>query len=187
MRVNYFVDIRYQFRFAWYMTLGAAFTVIVFAGGIGYLATYIQNFKDTMGIEPTAEMQAFMSGSTWLFYAIFIACSALVVIGVILWSIIVSHRVAGPVYAFNRALNDLADGNLDTDLELRNKDEFGFLEDTFVRIRHLLKPEGHGTPPPGSGREKTSMATLTESASASEETSETLEDDKPKMDWKRIA
>jgi methyl-accepting chemotaxis protein len=42
-----------------------------------------------------------------------------------------SHRVVGPVYAFNRHLNWLREGNYTRDLHLRDKDEFQNLANVF--------------------------------------------------------
>lgn len=49
-----------------------------------------------------------------------------------------SHRIAGPVYAFERFINDYIDGN-QKNLKLRKGDEFTQLEDLSVTIMEHLK------------------------------------------------
>ncbi len=51
---------------------------------------------------------------------------------------IISHKIAGPIYAFEKYTNDLMNGK-DREFKLRAKDEFKELEDLAKRIREKLK------------------------------------------------
>jgi methyl-accepting chemotaxis protein len=50
-----------------------------------------------------------------------------------------SHRVVGPIYAFNRHLNWVRDGNYTRDLRLRDKDEFQNLAQVFNTMQATLR------------------------------------------------
>jgi methyl-accepting chemotaxis protein len=53
-------------------------------------------------------------------------------------SIYLSHKVAGPLYRFNKALEDLEKGNFRVRIHLRKFDEGHFLEDRFNQtVEHL--------------------------------------------------
>jgi signal peptidase II len=55
-----------------------------------------------------------------------------------------SHSIAGPIYRFEKVLNELADGNLDVRLKLRKMDEFHEVAEAFNRAMTNLKKR----PPP---------------------------------------
>ena len=59
-------------------------------------------------------------------------CSLLFCVG-----IVVSQRAAGPIYAFERFLNDLFEGK-DRDLKLRTGDDFIHLEALAKKIKKSL-------------------------------------------------
>lgn len=63
-----------------------------------------------------------------------------------------SHRIAGPLYAFEKALKEILDGNTDRQLRLRVSDEFKNLEDLTNKVRErfqdLKDKERSNTPPP---------------------------------------
>lgn len=59
---------------------------------------------------------------------------------------ILSHRTAGPIYAFEKFLEDVLSGK-DRPLKLRAGDEFKHLEDLAERIRsNLIKPDAENPP-----------------------------------------
>lgn len=54
-------------------------------------------------------------------------------------SLFVSHRIAGPVYRFERVCEAVAQGKLDFQIRLREKDEFKELAEAFNRMLTSLK------------------------------------------------
>jgi methyl-accepting chemotaxis protein len=62
----------------------------------------------------------------------------LLILGIWRASIVSSHRLAGPVYAFGRELSKLSEGNLDVHIGLRPEDEFQDIAEQINRgLRHL--------------------------------------------------
>lgn len=51
---------------------------------------------------------------------------------------VISHKIAGPIYAFEKFINDTLDGK-ERDFKLRTKDEFRELEDLAKQIKEKLK------------------------------------------------
>jgi signal peptidase II len=63
-------------------------------------------------------------------------CAGLFVIGKI-----ISHKIAGPLYAFEKFINDTMDGK-NRPFRLRSKDEFKHLEDLALRIQKYMIENG---------------------------------------------
>lgn len=55
------------------------------------------------------------------------------------WSIILSHRICGPIFVMERSLVELAKGRIPTLRPLRKKDEFKDFHATFVRTVNAIK------------------------------------------------
>lgn len=74
----------------------------------------------------------------------------------------ISHRIAGPLYAFERNLREVLHGN-DKPLRLRSGDEFKHLEELTEELRqtiaslrqHIPNPEALGPQDPASSQDKT--------------------------------
>ncbi|MBY0416262.1 MAG: signal peptidase II, partial [Bdellovibrionales bacterium] len=60
-------------------------------------------------------------------------CSCLFIFGKF-----ISHRIAGPLYAFERFLDDLLDGK-HSELKLRTGDEFKHLEEVSIKLQEKLE------------------------------------------------
>ena len=58
--------------------------------------------------------------------------------------IFISHRLAGPIFALTRRLNDLSQGNFNALLSLRKGDEFQDLKDKFNTLVHALQNQVKG-------------------------------------------
>ncbi|MBZ0270518.1 HAMP domain-containing protein [bacterium] len=69
-----------------------------------------------------------------------IAVVVLILILAIVWyGLHFSHRIVGPVFAFNRHLNWVREGNLTRDLKLRDGDEFQSLAQSFNAMQSSLR------------------------------------------------
>lgn len=55
------------------------------------------------------------------------------------YGIRITHRIVGPVVAFNRHLNLISEGNYTRDLDLREKDEFKSLSLVFNKTQGVLR------------------------------------------------
>ena len=119
-RKNYFIKKRFQMNFFYKFFLLLALESILIIS----LFMYISNNTLTTGylnsvlrIERTGDF----------FLVPFVLMTLIVVLGISLAGMIVfillSHRIAGPLYRFEKALEQLKDGDLTTVVHLRNTDQ----------------------------------------------------------------
>lgn len=119
-RKSYWINYKYQLRYCFVLTMiGVAISLI--AGTFSY--TYLRVSLETLP-EMTAKLEnQLLYPFIITFFSISLAfCCILFFVGMIL-----SHRAAGPVFAFENFLKDLARGKI-RKLRLRTGDEFSHLE-----------------------------------------------------------
>jgi signal peptidase II len=71
------------------------------------------------------------------FILIYTAISLIFCLILFVFGKIISHRIAGPLFAFERFLDNLLDGN-PTELKLRHGDDFMHLEEVAKKIQDKL-------------------------------------------------
>ena len=133
-RKRYFVERQLQMRFARFILVFMMATCALTGFAVFY-ATFMVLSEKLVGIYPQPRLvEIFRSLQVTLFFAL------LLVTPVIFWvSIVVSHRVAGPLPKIYRALRDIGGGNFDTHLTLRKKDELRVLADSINAMAGQLK------------------------------------------------
>lgn len=125
-RRRYFIDKQFQSKYiallvVFIVALGASGILILMVGGAEPVPT------------PTAESD--LSGAI-----IAMLMVILVFVAFTIWSgVRFSHRVVGPVYAFNRHLNWIKEGNYTRNLQLRDKDEFKNLAAALNSMQEALR------------------------------------------------
>lgn len=119
-RKSYWINPRYQLRYcAILVFFGFCFALIA---GI-YSYTFMKvTIESLIGVRPDIEDRFLIP-----FILTFIAVSAIFWVLLFIVGLIISHRAAGPVYAFEKFLQDLVEGKTRT-LKLRAGDEFPHLE-----------------------------------------------------------
>lgn len=125
-RKHYFIDKGFQSKFVallvvFIVSLGIAGILILWLGG-GDVAQVDQGKADLDGaiIAMLMVVMLFVVFTVW-------------------YGVRFSHRVVGPVYAFNRHLNWMRDGNYTRDLRLREKDEFQTLAQVFNTMQAAMR------------------------------------------------
>lgn len=58
-------------------------------------------------------------------------------------SLIYSHRIVGPIYRLNKAIEALQDGKESGRITVRPADEFQNLADSLEKLRVILKSQGY--------------------------------------------
>jgi len=124
-RRRYFIDKGFQGK---YVSL-----LVVFIIALGVAGLLILTLGGGEPVEPGAS--ADMTNAI-----IAMLMVILVFVAFTIWyGIRFSHRVVGPIYAFNRHLNWIKDGNYTRDLHLREKDEFQNLSAVFNNMQASLR------------------------------------------------
>lgn len=142
-RRRYMVDKRFQIR---YMIMIILVLALCIAVGISLAAVAFQSVSAT---EELGSLER-LSKLNFIFWIILLAVLVLLV-AVGFYGLRLSHRVAGPVYAFSRHLDFIRRGVYYNDLKLRKRDEFKNLANSFNATLEALRT-----------REKESIASLEE-------------------------
>ncbi len=144
IRKQYWVNMRYQLKYCFtLMGVGLAFSVIA---GI-YSYTFLRVVIIDLVGENKRILGQFLTPYLFTFVLVSLGFSAIL----FLLGRILSHRTAGPLYAFERYLQDIISGKV-RPLKLRSHDEFKHLEDLALELSTKLQPhmtaEDAQEPPP---------------------------------------
>ncbi len=124
-RRRYFIDKGFQSKFValllvFIVSLGMAGIIILWLGDGGAVTDQDQADFDGAVIAMLMVVLLFVVFTVW-------------------YGVRFSHRIVGPIYAFNRHLTWVRDGNYTRDLSLREKDEFQNLAQTFNTMQSTLR------------------------------------------------
>lgn len=121
LRKSYWINPKFQLKYCFVLTL-AGFGVMIISGTFSY--TYMRVAIHELTFNNPAIENKFLGPFLLTFSIISVTFSVMLfVIG-----LMISHRAAGPLYAFERFLNDHLHGK-NSKLKLRAGDEFRHLED----------------------------------------------------------
>jgi len=154
-RHKYMVDKRFQIR---YMIMIILVLALCIAVGISLVAVAFQSLAST---EELGSRESLIKVN-FIFWIILLAVLILL-IAVGSYGLRMSHRVAGPVYAFGRHLDLIRRGIYYNDLKLRKRDEFKNLVNSFNSTLEALR-----------ARERDGIASLEEIASTLDNLSKLL-------------
>ncbi len=135
-RKNYFIDKAFQsefiLKFCGLVILGSVlFGVILYMFSKSALTTSFENSR--LVIKSTADyiFPGLLFGG--LLAALFTAIAAGAVV------MFMTHRIAGPMYRFEKYINDIGSGKLYSDLKIRQKDQFQNMAGAFNKMTGDLK------------------------------------------------
>ncbi len=119
-RRNYLINPSFQ----WKQACTIAMVVFLTSTIISFSTFGVLHQQARMRLADPTGYQADV-GSVILFFAI--GCSAITAGGIGLWSILMTHRMCGPAYVIDRAMQELRAGRFPILRGLRKKDEFQVL------------------------------------------------------------
>lgn len=119
-RRNYFINkdfqSRYIFKYFILTLIGSAYIIGVFSFfSSNTLSIVYDNYNLQPGVTPGTLFEKILS-TQWLF--LIVGGGAVIII-----TLFLSHRIAGPFFRFERALDEMIEGNLSSKIILRRKDE----------------------------------------------------------------
>lgn len=131
-RRKYWINPRFQLKYCFFL-LGVGFGVGLISLVFSY--TYLRVTMIELSGHNTMILNKFLLPYAITYSLITIGMSA----GLFTVGKIISHKIAGPLYAFEKFIMDSLEGK-NRPFKLRSKDEFKHLEDLAVRIQgHLVK------------------------------------------------
>ena len=127
VRKQYIVKKGFQLRFM--IIIIIAMVLIAIVTGLSIYSAVMQTLVNQFHGENLAMIQHAIT------YKLFIR-SLLLIFAIAIISVFISHRVAGPIYKFERIIKDLASGKKVEEFKLRKRDEFYELA---LAINNLIK------------------------------------------------
>lgn len=140
-RRTVWINPSFQLKYCFVLSLiGLSFAIV--SGVFSY--SYLQITIDDLVIgSPQAMENRFLIP----FFQTYLIMTGVFLLGLFVLGRILSHRIAGPLYAFEKYLEDVVDGK-ERDLKLRSGDEFKHLEKVAEKIRLKLQEKSETSPPP---------------------------------------
>ncbi|MEZ0392867.1 MAG: signal peptidase II [Pseudobdellovibrionaceae bacterium] len=131
-RRKYWINPRFQLKYCFFL-LGVGFGVGLVSMVFSY--TYLRVTMIELSGHNTLILDKFLLPFTMTFGLIIMGlCAGLFTVGKI-----ISHKIAGPLYAFEKVMSDAIEGK-NRPFKLRSKDEFKHLEDLAMQIqKHLIR------------------------------------------------
>ncbi|MBC8439154.1 MAG: methyl-accepting chemotaxis protein [Deltaproteobacteria bacterium] len=134
-RRNYFINKEFQGRYIFKYFLIAAIGSVLFMAVFSFfssntLSISYDDYQLQLGVTPLILFKKILSAQ-WVF----------IVVGggvVVIATLFLTHRVAGPVFRFRRSLNEMIDGDLSGRIVLRPKDESKELGEKINEFNLLL-------------------------------------------------
>lgn len=132
VRKQYWVNMPFQLKYCFIlMGVGLSLTLICSVFSYTYMRVTIQELVGNNAFL----LNKFLVPFVITFMIISVAfCAILFAVGRL-----ISHRIAGPLYAFERFLNEALEGKADANLKLRAGDEFKHLEELAEEINSRLQ------------------------------------------------
>ncbi len=133
-RRHYLVDRGFQLKYALLMALSG----LVVAGVFG-LWLHQAHAQATTLLAPDAETRALVERSDRLLLAAFAAIAVLLAAALALLGVVITHRVAGPIFVMGHYLQVLAEGRFPRMRTLRRSDELKAFFRTFIDAVDSMK------------------------------------------------
>jgi signal peptidase II len=129
-RKSFWINKKFQLKYSLILTgVGFALSLITLTFCYTYLRISLLEFPMTKGTTVQSILHSFI--------LIYTAISLIFCLILFVFGKIISHRIAGPLFAFERFLDNLLDGK-PTDFKLRHGDDFMHLEEVAKKIQDKL-------------------------------------------------
>lgn len=132
-RRRYFIDKKFQTSFT------VSFLIIIALAAIAGLALFLFNARGTLTAGYTGAEVRLLHTSDFFLPTLLVSTGAIIIVSGAVGAIVmilISHRIAGPLYRFEMILKELYKGDLTLRFKLRQKDQFTELAD---RINSLTE------------------------------------------------
>ncbi len=137
---NYIINPAYQIRYIFWLTSSGLFLVALNAW-IAY--SYIkENYITLVDLSPMTDAAKEQLYSELRHLVLAISSSSLLFLILIsALGIVLSHRTAGPLYAFKRVFDEISGGNTRKRIHLRPDDEFRDVAESFNTMMDSISPK----------------------------------------------
>jgi methyl-accepting chemotaxis protein len=133
-RRRYLVDRGFQLKYAVLMAVAGLVVALVFGAWL-----HQAHVQATALLAPDPETRALVERSDRLLLGAFAAIAVLLAVALGLLGVVITHRVAGPVFVMGHYLRVLADGRFPRMRTLRRSDELKTFFRTFIEAVDMMK------------------------------------------------
>ncbi len=138
-RTQYLVARGFQIRFSLFLIV-VGLTISAIVGFILYgMLIKTQSLLIGTGITTSPHVIDYLSHQRSTYLYSLLGIFVCVILALMIFGIFVSHRLAGPIFAISRKMNELCHGNFNATLELRSADEFQELKEVYNTLVHALQ------------------------------------------------
>ena len=134
-RRRYFIDKKFQTNFT------IDFLLIIVIATIAVTLLFLFYSRDTVTVGYTGSEVKLLDTGDYFLPTLLLSTSAVVifsgVVGIIVL-ILISHRIAGPLFRFETILNELSKGDLTKRFKLRKKDQFAELANRINTLTEIM-------------------------------------------------
>lgn len=133
-RTKYFIAAKFQMKFVG-MILLFMFVIALFSALIIYYSTWMVLGEKLANVYPQGRLAGILRHANYVLFWILLLVSPLVAfVGVML-----SHRIAGPIYRLRKNLEEIAGGNYSLRISLRKTDELKDVADAINKVVDVLQ------------------------------------------------
>lgn len=148
-RKIFLINPRFQLSVLGFMVGMSALAIVIFYGANAYFFYKFAQTGRALGLPPEHVFFQFLREQNRDMNWIFGITSVMVLATLSLGGLILSHRVAGPLYRLRRHMQDVAEGRTTADVRFRRKDFFPEIAEWYNRqLRTLLGARGSETGAP---------------------------------------
>ena len=134
---NFLINPQFQLRYILFTSLWGL--ILVALNAIVFYTFISENYEVFIELNDiTDDAKQVLYQELYRIIYILIGISSLFLIIVALFGIVLSHRIAGPMYKFKKTFNEIAKGNLDLRIHLRPKDSFKEVAKEFNNMMDYL-------------------------------------------------
>jgi methyl-accepting chemotaxis protein len=134
-RRKYFINRKFQVEFSF------SFLLIIAAASITVMLLFFYNSRGTLTAGYTGSEVKLLQTGAYFLPSLIISTIVIVIFSCLTGAmvmILLSHRLAGPLFRFQMALDELSSGNLTLRFNLRGKDQFNDLADRINALAVVL-------------------------------------------------
>ena len=134
-RRKYFINRKFQIEFS------LRFLLIIAAASIAVMLLFFYNSRGTMSVGYTGSEVKLLQTGAYFLPSLIVSTAVIVVFSCLTGAIaliLLSHRLAGPLFRFQATLDELSAGNLTRRFNLRDKDQFKELADRINALSAVM-------------------------------------------------
>lgn len=136
----FIVDNTFQFKYSMLFGIsGLIVSIVMFIIVFNYIKFH-DGFLLKTGLEQSQELVNFLKAQEKLLFTKLFMISLIVTLFMFLIGLVVSNKIAGPIYGIRRKINEIGiNGNLSTRFSVRKKDEFKNLSEDLNKMMNKLE------------------------------------------------